>query len=244
MRRFILAVSLSLAACSSGHGYENLYYEEIDFLAEDVIDLMTIVFQAGENAFVGDSVEPEDIVDPGGPGNDFTATYDLPEDFRVGLGFGTGRVALQVFEDGVASNLPLAFSFATTNALTVELFYELRYDGDTRGGRFTEVDLFVSVYATRATPFDPFVVEYLIEGEVFLGFTYCEIITRFLSPGRPRDGVAEDFGDGEGIIDDPEVAAGVFDLDIDFDDDETFEAEGEVGYCCYFEERFYFDEVF
>ena len=138
MRHFTLVAFLSVAAlggCSSHHGYDALFPIEIDYLSEDVLDLMAIVFQAGENAFVGDTVEPEDIVDPGGPGNDFTATYDLPEDNRVGLGFGSGRVALQVIEDGFFNEDPLLFSISTTTALEVEITYELRYDGETLGGR-------------------------------------------------------------------------------------------------------------
>ena len=29
---------------------------------------------------------------------------------------------------------------------------------------------------------------YFVDGDVFLGFTFCEIVTQFFSPGRPRDG--------------------------------------------------------
>jgi hypothetical protein len=247
MRRFTLVALLSVAAlggCGSHYGYDPLLPIEIDYLSEDVLDLMAIVFQAGENAFVGDSVAPEDIVDPGGPGNDFTATYDLPEDNRVGLGFGSGRVALQVIEDGFFNEEPLLFSISTTTALEVEITYELRYDGETLGGRFTEVDLLVSVIATRASALDPFEVDYWVDGQTFLGFTFTEITTQFFSPGRPRDGIIPGVGDGEGIIDDPEVDAGVFDFDLDWDDADTFRAEGEVGICCWFDERFFLDDAF
>jgi len=248
MRRFTLVAFLAVAAiggCSDYHViYSDLYPIEIEYLSEDVLDLMTIVFQAGENAFVGDAVQPEDIVDPGGPGNDFTATYDLPTGPRVGLGDGSGRVALQVIEDGVFNEEPLLFSISTTTALEVEITYELRYDGETLGGRFTEVDLLVSVIATRATALDPFDVDYFIDGQTFLGFTFTEITTQFFSPGRPRDGVIVGLGDGEGTIDDPEVDAGIFDFDLDWDDADTFRAEGEVGSCCWFDERFFFADVF
>jgi len=237
----LLVLPLLLGGCSSRT--TGLFLSEIEFLAEDVLDLMTIVFQAGENAFVGDSIEPEDIVEDAGPGNGFTITYDLPFDDRVGLGDGFGRVALRVTEDAVANEDPFDFSFAGTDALTVVLDYELRYEGVTVFDRATDVDLLVTVTATRADPADAFLVEYFVEGEVFLGATFTDIVTRFRAPGRPRDGVEAGFGDGEGVIDDPDVGAGVFDYDLDFRDLDFFRAEGEIGGCCFFKEDFFYEEV-
>jgi hypothetical protein len=219
-----------------------LTHSEVEFLSEDVIDLMTVVFQGAENAFVGDTVELEDITDMAGPGNNWTVTYDLPVDVRIGLGVGFGRVALRVSEDGTPDEDPLDFDFGTTDALVVELDYELRYEGQTAGGRITDVDLIVFVTATRMDPGDPFLVEYFVDGFLDIGVTFCDIVTRFRSVGRPRDGIEVGFGDGEGIIDDPEVYE-IFDYDLDWIADGYFRAEGEVGHCCFFEEIFFFDEV-
>jgi len=232
-----------LLASGCTHGTEGLFPEEVDFLAEDVIDLMTIVFQTGENAFVGDLVDPADVVDPAGPGNAFTVTYDLPFGFRLGLGDGLGRASLSVTEDGVPVADPLAFSLGTSAALEVEITYELRYQGETAGGRATDFDLVVSLIATRATPADPFDADYLIDGTCDMGDTSTGITVGFTSPGRPRDGVDPGSGDGSGFVDDPDVVD-VFDLDLDWLNDFEFRAKGDVGFCCFFRETFDYGEVF
>lgn len=240
MRRLLL-VPLLVAAC--GRSTSGLFRIEVAFLEEDVEDLLRIVFQGAENAFVGDPVGEADLVEPAGPGNGFMATYDLPGAARTGLGFGSGRVALRVVEEGHVSEDPLAFRFATTAALEVEVRYELRYAGETRLGRLTHVDLRYTLTATRATAAEPFRVETFVEGEVLLGITSADIRARFRSPGRPRDGIEPGFGDAEGCIDDPQVEAGRFDFDLDWLDPGRFRAEGEVGRCCFFREIFAYSEV-
>jgi len=240
--RRLLLLPLLLVACNRSTA--GLFRLEVAYLSEDVEDLMRIVFQGAENAFVGDLVDPGDVVEPAGPGNGFTATYDLPEATRAGLGFGSGRVSLRVTEGGAAVQEPLAFSFATTDALDVVLRYELRYDGDTRLGRFTDVSLAFVLTATRASAAEPFLVETFVEGDVFLGVTATDIVARWRSPGRPRDGIEPGFGDGGGRIDDPEVEAGRFDFDLDWRDADRFRAEGDVGRCCYFRESFDYLSVF
>ena len=72
---------------------------EFQFLGEDVIDMMTVVFQVGEQAYLGEVVAPGDVVTQPGAGNDFTVTYDLPDLDRLNLGRGTGRVSLQILEE-------------------------------------------------------------------------------------------------------------------------------------------------
>lgn len=244
IRNVTIALVLGIAAlpgCGSS-GSVHLFAFEEDFLAEDVLDLMTIVFQAGENAFVGDPVDPADVVDPAGPGNGFAVVYDLPDDTRLNLGFGNGRVALQVTEDGLVNPDPLSFSVATTTALDVEILYDFSYLGETLGGRLTDVALVVSVHATRSDPADPFLVEYFIDGDVFLGETFCVITTRFRAPGRPRDGIEPLFGDADGFIDDPDIFD-VYELDLDYFTN-GFRAQGDVGCCAFFEEEFFYSEVF
>jgi len=236
----LLSLLPLLAACEPVT--VNLYPDEKDFLGEDVVDLMTVVFQAGENAFVGDPVAPEDVIGVAGPGNLYQATYDLPPDFRPGLGHGSGRASLRVIEDGTMNQDPLAFSLGATDALDVVVVYELRYAGQAVYGRATEVALTVTLTATRATPLDPFLAGYRVEGRCDLGATYCDIDTTFRAEGRPRDGIVPDFGDGSGTIDDPDVV-GALDLDLDFFGD-SFRAEGDVGCCAYFAHRFRVSEVF
>ena len=239
------SIALLLAGCGDhyfGDNSEHLFSDEIEFLSEDVIELLTIVFQIGENAFVGDAVRPVDIVDPAGPGNDFFVTYDLPVQPRIGLGAGFGRVALQVAEDGILRDDPLSFSFATTSADIVDLVYDLSYDGVTASGRPTEVDFTVFLNAVRTGPGEPFDVEYFIEGGGYLDVTFCELSTLFRAPGPPRTGIEPNFGDGAGLIDDPDVFD-VFELDLDFIDPDIFRVEGDVGHCCFFEEIFLFNEV-
>ncbi len=233
---------LVLTGCHHG-GSDGLFGGEIRRLSDDVVDLMTTAFQVAENAFVGDSVLPEDIVEPAGAGNNFTVTYDLPLDERVGLGLGFGRVTLRIEEDGVAVSDPLSFSFGTTTALAVTVRYEVRYDGDApETGRDSDIDLTVVVTSTRPTASDAFLNEYFVDGTADFGSTFCDLTTRFRSTGRPRDGIEVNFGDGEGRIDNPNVVD-VFRLDIDYFDDEVFRAEGDVGICCFFERNFAFDDV-
>jgi hypothetical protein len=228
-----------LPACSEDT--HDLYDSEYLYLTEDIDDLLTIAFQAGENAFVGDSVEPGDIVEPAGPGNDFTATYDLPLDDRIGLGLGAGRVALRVVEDGVVSPAPLSFSFGTTSADHVVLVYELRYDGETSHLRTTVVDLTITLDAVRG-PGGEFDVTYHERGDVLLGNTRCiDVALDFVAPGRPRDGIVGGVGDGFAWIDDP----GVYDLmelDLDWGEGE-FIASGDVGCCAFYERLFDYREV-
>lgn len=241
--RGIIAVAvlgLALLGGCDDHTY-NLCCDEVAYLTEDVVDLMTIVMQTGENAFVGDPWEIGDIVDPGGPGNDYRATYDLPPAQRIGLGYGSGRVALRVVEDGVPRADPLLFLFATTTANVVDLSYELRYDGETAPGRLTEVDFTATLHATRAGPLDPFVIEYAIDGFCWLGDTYCEMGIDFVSPGRPRDGIDPTWGGGFGVIDDLDVHD-VFYPGIYYFPD-SFVAEGDVGCCAYYKQGFLWSEV-
>ncbi len=237
------ALVLALLACAGcGSGTYNLYRFEARFLVEDVVDLMTIVFQTGENAFVGDAVEEEDLVGAPGAGNGYRATYDLPKAFRVGLDFGAGRASVRVTEDGVPVADPLGFSFGTSGALLVELEYELLYEGRAASGRRTDFALQATLTATRATAAVPFEVEYFIDGHCEIGATFCDVATRFRAPGRPRDGLVPGFGDAEGFIDDPDVYE-IYDLDLDYGLD-RFRAQGDVGCCAYFDEYFSYASVF
>jgi len=229
------AATLLLGAILAGlvpgcRGSDNLFDFEIEFLREDVVDLYTIVFQGGENAYLGDRVEPEEVVDPPAAGNGFTVTYDLPAAPRVGLGFGSGRVRLSVREDGVPRADPLSFSFGTTSANEVVVSYALRYDGQTFRGRDTRVDFDFELAATRTGP-SSFLVVYTVDGETSLGGTFCRLRTVFRAPGRPQDGIDGAFGDGSGVIDDPAVFDAL-DLDVDWFPD-GFRAEGDVGCCGY-----------
>ncbi len=242
--KFILPLAFALLPLIGGCPHDGdgfgLLHSEVDFLAEDVIDLMTIVLQSGENAFVGDIVAPGDVLVPASLVNDFTVTYDLPADVRKNLGLGFGEAELHVVEDGVVNTDPLSFSFATTAASEVEVTYRLLYRGEaTFTRRLTDVDLLVTVTARRgALGFN--LVTYRIDGFVDLGATRCTVLTGFTAFGRPRDGIEEGTGDGEGIIDDPDVFD-VFDYDIDYFTN-VFRAEGEVG-LAFFEDLFNYSEV-
>lgn len=242
MSRIAAILVLALAAGCSHDGSENLLRSEVEFLAEDVIDLMTITFQVAETAFVGDLVFPEDIIEEGGAGNNFTAVYDLPQEDRLGLGPGFGRATVRITEDGVPNEVPLDFTFAGTDALTVVITYEIQYLGVAASGRDTDIDFLVTATATRRLASEPFVVEYLVDGDCFLGATFCRVITDFRSEGSPRNGLLPGFGDGDGFIDDPDVYD-IFDLDLDYQVDD-FLAEGPVGCCSIFEEFFLYAEVF
>ncbi|MFQ5845269.1 MAG: hypothetical protein ACE5JG_09815 [Planctomycetota bacterium] len=232
----------ALAVATGCHGGDNhgLFPAEGDFLAEDVIDLMTVVFQTSENAFLGDVVAPGDVVEAAGPANGFTVTYDLPLDLRIGLGEGFGRATLQVSEDGVPHPDPLSFTFATTTAQTVDVLYTLRYDGVARSGRFTDVALDVSLVAVwTGTGFE---VDHLVTGRCDLEATFCRgLVMLYRAAGGPRDGIVGGFGDGDGVIDDPDVFD-VFDMDLDWFA-ATFRAEGPVGCCARYEDLFTYAEV-
>ena len=239
MRTTLLALLPLIAGC--WYDDDHHHHQDEEFLEEDVIDLMTVIFQGAENAFVGDNVFAEDVIQPAGPGNQFTAIYELPPQDRRNLGFGFGEVELQIREDGVVHPNPLAFSFATTSADIVDIEYRLLYNGEARAtNRGTDVDLLISVRAQRTpTGFD--FVDYLIDGFVDIGQTFCDAVVGFIAFGRPRDGIEVGTGDGTGEIDDPDVFD-VFDFDLDFFDEE-FRAEGDVGDCCFFEELFDYREV-
>lgn len=238
----LFSAVLLVGGCNSG-GTSCLTYSEVRFLSEDIIELMGIVYQTGENGFLGDPVQPGDVVSPPGSGNAYTVTYDLPEGNRLGLGYGFGRASLQVDEDGVVNETPLAFSFGTTDALEVVMTYTLRYQGETASGRLTDTDFTATLLATRGSTAEPFLVEYLIDGSCFLGATFCEMITRFRSPGSPRNGLEIGFGDGAGLIDDPDVFAPM-DLNIDYDRGTNFRARGKLGDCARYDERIYYSEIF
>jgi hypothetical protein len=242
-RGIILSLSLAvlaLAGCSNVGTTAGLESREVEYLSEDVVDLMTNVFQASENAYVGDLVYGEDIVDTAGPGNDFAVTYDLPSDWRLGLGYGYGRVTLRVEEEGQPVEHPLSFSFATTGALEVELEYQLTYLGETPT-RDTDIDLLVTAVATRHRAGEPFLVDYTVDGHCFFGDTLCRIETYFRALGRPREGILTEHSDGWGSIDDFDVYD-VFDMNLDYRGD-FFRAEGRVGWRGYYEEAFGYEEV-
>jgi len=234
----MLLLGLGLAGCSSSS--DGLLEFEERFLAEDVEDLMRIVFHASDNALVGDDATEANIFDPATPANGFTVRYDLPPADRLGLLFGSGEVALRIVVDGVPVEDPFFFTFDGSDALEVAIDYRLSYDGETLGGRFTIVDLDVAVTARRDTVADGFFVEYFVSGRVDLGATFTDIFTNFFAPGRPADGIVRDLGDGEGIIDDPEIAPGIFDYDIDWGEGE-FRVEGEVGFCCAYFSNFAYE---
>jgi hypothetical protein len=241
-RSATLLALLPVVACDYDDGDGGLYYYEEAYLAEDVTDLMSNVFATCENAFDGDAPLPGDVTQIADASNQFTAVYLLPDAFRPGLGQGSGDVALQATVDGVPEQDPLLFSFATTTALDVELVYDLRYLGITDGARETDVAFRVTLHATRATPADPFVVEYVLGGDVFFGTTYCDFSTRFRAPGPPSAGIEASSGDGAGYVDDPDVYD-VFDLNINYASD-RFGAEGPVGCCAYYSATFFYDQLF
>ena len=58
----LLAVLLAGCSHSSGGGTQGRDPWELDFLWEDVTDLVTIGFQAAENAYTGDPVQPADVI--------------------------------------------------------------------------------------------------------------------------------------------------------------------------------------
>ena len=241
------AIALLLAAlvlpigCTTDPDVELTLAEE-DYLIEDVIDLKTIVFQAAENAYLGEAVAFEDIIEDATAGNGYAVTYDLPFQARIGLGTGNGRVTLRIFEDGIPAEEPLAFTFGDSFAEVIRIEYDVRYLGETFNGRETDIDFLVTATATRAGPGESFDVEYFIDGDCFLGATFCRYVSAFRSPGIPRDGVEADYGDGTGLIDDPDVYAAM-DLDVGFVDSLRFRALGFLPGGAVFAEIFFYDEV-
>lgn len=239
----VLALATLFGGCGSSIEVIGLTQTEFLYLGEDVIELMTIVFQASETGLLGDLVDPGDVVDPARPENGFTVLYDLPLEDRPGLGFGSGQGSVRILEDGVVNQDPLGFSFATTFADEVEIRYGLYYRGQAvLTARETLVDLTVTVIATRTpTGFD--LVDYFVVGDVDLGTTLCSIDCDFQSPGLPRDGVEPGIGGGGGWIDDPDVFD-VLNMHLDWSDLESFLASGPVGCCgASFADRFFYTEV-
>jgi hypothetical protein len=201
---------------------------------------MTIVFWTGESAFLGNrDVRPGDVIEGAGPGNGFTVSYDLPSAVRPGLGTGSGDAFCRVTEDGVPNPDPLSFRFATTTADVVVVEYDLHYEGTTYYDRPTAVNLHARLFAVRTGP-DSFTVDYEIDGWCDLGETFTDIITDFTAPGPPTVGTV-DFGDGGGVIDDPDVYD-LFHYDLDYFET-RFRAEGDVGCCSYYEETFDYREL-
>ncbi|MHC4953183.1 MAG: hypothetical protein ACYTGZ_04785 [Planctomycetota bacterium] len=236
MRGLALALLLvSVTACKS-ESSNGLTQLEVELLSEDVYDLMAVAFQTGENAFLGDAVSPSDIIEDATVSNAYTVTYDLDRRLRLGLGMGVGRVRLSVVADGQRLEDPLEFDFAQSLALNVTLIYELVYEGETLGGRLTDVAFVATLEASRVSDIDPFFVEYFIDGDCYLGETYARLITRLRAPGLPNR-MIHGFGDGEGKIDDPDVVH-EFDLDVDYDGTGRYTAEGWVGCCAWFRESF------
>ena len=235
-RVLLVALPLLLAPGCKELAENNLYAEEIEFLSEDVHDLMGITFQTGENAFLGDAVSPDDIIEDASADNSWTVTYELPYRVRLGLGAGVGRVRLSIVEDGQPVEFPLAFQWSTSDALDVKLIYDLVYEGETIGGRPTDVGFTATLTAVRLTALEPFFVEYFIDGDCYLGETFCRLTTRLRAPGLP-DELIDGFGDGAGAIDDPDVIDKL-DLDIDFGGNGRYRAQGWVGCCAYFDETF------
>jgi len=237
----LLALLPLAAAC--GHDYDSgLYYYEQAYLDEDVFDLMTNVLATGEAAYLGDFVDPLDIIQLPDATNRQTVVYALPDMYRLGFGPGVGEVALQIVEDGVDNPDPLAFTWATTTALTVDLIYEIYYLGLTPGARESDILLQARLTATRASTLDPFVVEYVISGTCYFGTTFCDFSTRFRAVGPPSAGPQAGYGDGDGYIDDPDVYD-VFDIDVDWGTD-RFRASGPVGCCASYDADFFYDEFF
>ena len=242
---FSLVFLVGLAGCSDsyhhGQGHSELSALEADYLAEDIIDLMTVPLQAADNAFVGDLVFPEEVLQPPRPGNGFTVRYELPPENRVGLGFGSGAVSLYIDEDGVAVADPLLFSFAITDADVVDLAYLIYYEGEASlTGRPTVVDLEVYLNAVRVGP-GAWDVEYSVEGVCDLGATLCDVRLLFAAPGRPRAGIEPGFGDGAAFIDDPDVRA-TYDGAVDWFLS-GFDVFGDVGCCSFYGDEFAYWEV-
>ena len=96
-RGIILSLSLAvltLTGCSNCGTSCGLESREVEYLSEDVVDLMTNVFQASENAYLGDTVHPGDVIAVWIVGDVFSGA--------TGVKFGPG-IAVQsvhVIDDG------------------------------------------------------------------------------------------------------------------------------------------------
>lgn len=246
--KLLLLLLPALAACDYDGCCDDYYVSgpyplvgsEADFLAEDVLDMMAIAFQASENSFLGDSVLPGEVLDPPTPANGYTVNYALPPAFRGGLGYGDGDVLYNVTEDGVPNPAPLTFSFATTLAQTVEITYDLVYYGDTVNGRATDVAFVVTLTAWRAGA--GWETDYQINGDCYLGATHCTLSTLIGAFGPPANGVLGNYGGGNGTIDDPDVLA-VYDYDLDYGDT-IFWSTGPVGPTAFFDASYYYTELY
>jgi len=242
IRTGLLAVGLLAGACHPVHSHDDeLTVDEVLYLEEDTLDLMTVVFQSAENAFVGDAPLPIDVIEDAAPSNGYTLVYELPAADRLNLGFGSGEVALQVTEDGARNTDPLFFSIDTTPALTVEISYHLLYDGVARYGRLTVVDLFVTVVATRPTTAAPFFVDYTVSGLCDLEDTYCDVDAVFSAYGRPYDGIVPNVGGATVRIDDP-LVRDVWFPQVFFADG-FFRIYGEIACCSFLSRDFAYLEV-
>ncbi|MEE8104984.1 MAG: hypothetical protein V3T86_05565, partial [Planctomycetota bacterium] len=212
---------------------------EIEFLREDVEDLLTIGFASAEQAFVGDIVFDSEVLQEPNLRNGYEVYYELPPLDRPGLGYGFGEALLHIEEDGVRVEDPLNFFYDESDAGVIRLFYGLSYDGETRGGRFTSIDFEIDITLTRYGA--GWIVDYRVFGNCWMDDTYCLLNVAFRSEGRPSEGFDPTFGDGEGYIDDDGVYSG-FDMDLDWHSDH-FTAEGEVGTFGWFEEDFGYRQV-
>jgi hypothetical protein len=233
----LAAVVVTMAPACKTKDSNGLSSREVTVLSEDVFDVMSIAFAVGEGAYFGDDVSPGDIIEDATAENNFVLTYGLPPGIRLDLGYGVGRVRLSVKKDGQHLEDPQSFRFATTNALEVELMYELEYEGETLGARATDVLFEAKLVASRRSQLEPFVIQYVIDGDCYLGETYCSYTTWLEAEGAPYDRVAER-SDAEGSIDDPDLPA-TYDLDIDYRADGSYVAEGWVGCCRWFRETFH-----
>ncbi len=215
---------------------------EFQFLGEDVIDMMTIVFQAGEQAFVGDPVDPGDAVTPADAGNDFTVTYDLPTLDRLNLGLGSGQVQLQILEDGVLVQDPLGFTYADSMATQVQVLYTIAYRGQAQfTQRATDIELTVDLIVTRDGAGTLTLGDYVISGFVDLDQTLTDVAIDFRASGAPVDGIANDGGVADIRIDDPDVIQ-ILDAVADLFDT-FFQVNGFVKNCCSYADNFVYTEV-
>lgn len=238
----VICALLLVGGCTTEDTTIQLTPAEFQFLGEDVIDMMTVVFQAGEQAYIGDLVDPGDVVDPPVAGNDFTVTYILPIADRLNLGRGSGRVELQILEDGTPVQDPLGFTYAGSTAVQVQVIYRITYRGEaqftTRG---TDVDLTVDLVVTRDGANQLTQSDYIIEGFVDLDQTLTDISVDFRADGAPVDGIRNDGGSADIQIDDPDViqimdaTAALF--------DSFLQVNGFVRDCCGYADNFLYTEL-
>ncbi|MHC4958749.1 MAG: hypothetical protein ACYTGN_10275 [Planctomycetota bacterium] len=215
---------------------------EFAFLGEDVIDMTAAVFEGADRAFYGDIVDAGDVIEPPDEANDYTVRYELPPDLRDNIGLGFGTVTLQILEDGVPVQTPLQFTYADSTADEVRVFYKIVYRGEaTLTARLLDIDLDIDLIVSRSRGGELELGDYVIDGFVDLGPTGTSISTDFRAFGSPRDGIVDDGGGADTIIDDPDVFD-VYEGILEFFDDE-FRADGSVGCCTAYFDRFFYDEV-